>query len=405
MNHILDFEFTTPSAEALAQSARNSMTTSLKQSETPSENNQLSYPGESASSKEHVSDNKMAHINSRHDPFSPIYETNNTMATITSLDAPLSSTWPSTTSSEDAITSSTEPSEAYSNKPLSHPWSLASSQECEHNYDMSPMTSLDAPLSPAWPSTLSSEDFPPPSPKPKRTFPPRQIPWPWSLARSEEHRIIKANDHFPFLKLPMELRHIIYKLHLSKGGDFNAIPMFCHRRPVIGVNLLATCKQIYVEAVQYVYLGRTWNVGEEWMDPDMPLGSFPLFDDSFYFGDMSDRALARIEKLRISIPVPSRCLTVAVKALRMHKLEKMEGLRSLDVAFQLCGCAPTRIHGSYFAGSLLWELFTIGEDRCIEIARTSMPANRRKELQRNVKYVHSHETQFLASHCKVFAPR
>ncbi|TIA67686.1 hypothetical protein D6C83_01857, partial [Aureobasidium pullulans] len=258
MDYILDFEFTTPSAEALVQSARNSMTTSLKQSETPSENNQLSYPGESASSKEHVSDNKMAQINSRHDPFSPIYETNNTMATI---------------------------------------------------------TSLDAPLSPAWPSTLSSEDFPPPSPKPKRTFPPRQTPWPWSLARSEEHRIIKANDHFPFLKLPMELRHIIYKLHLSKGGDFNAIPMFCHRRPVIGVNLLATCKQIYVEAVQYVYLGRTWNVGEEWMDPDMPLGSFPLFDDSFYFGDMSDRALARIEKLRISIPVPSRRLTVAVKAL------------------------------------------------------------------------------------------
>ncbi|TIA23962.1 hypothetical protein D6C80_00485 [Aureobasidium pullulans] len=348
MNYILDFEFTTPSAEALVQSARNSMTTSLKQSETPSENNQLSYPWESASSKEHVSDNKMAHINSRHDPFSPIYETNNTMATI---------------------------------------------------------TSLDAPLSPAWPSTLSSEDFPPPSPKPKRTFPPRQTPWPWSLARSEEHRIIKANDHFPFLKLPTELRHIIYKLHLSKGGDFHAIPMFSHRRPVIGVNLLATCKQIYVEAIQYVYLGRTWNVGEEWMDPDMPLASFPMFDDSFYFGAMSDRALARIEKLRISIPVPSRCLTVAAKALRMHKLEKMEGLRSLDVAFQLCGCAPARINGSYFAGSLLWEMLTVGDDRCVEIARTSMPANRRKELQMNVKYVHSHETQFLASHCKLLAPK
>ncbi|OBW69729.1 MAG: Uncharacterized protein AUREO_001790 [Aureobasidium pullulans] len=203
----------------------------------------------------------------------------------------------------------------------------------------------------------------------------------------------------------MELRHIIYKLHLSKGGDFNAIPMFCHRRPVIGVNLLATCMQIYVEAVQYVYLGRTWNVGEEWMDPDMPLGSFPMFDDSFYFGAMSDRALACIEKLRISIPVPSRCLTVAAKALRMHKLEKMEGLRSLDVAFQLCGCAPARINGSYFAGSLLWEMLTVGDDRCVEIARTSMPANRRKELQMNVKYVHSHETQFLASHCKLFAPK
>ncbi|THY69563.1 hypothetical protein D6C86_08905 [Aureobasidium pullulans] len=98
MGYILDLDFTTSSAEALAQSARDSMTTSLKQSETPSENDQISYP------------------------------------------------------------------------------------------------------------------------------------------------IIKANDHFPFLKLPTELRHVIYKLHSSKGGDFDAIPMFSHRRPVIGVNLLATCK-------------------------------------------------------------------------------------------------------------------------------------------------------------------
>jgi hypothetical protein len=80
---------------------------------------------------------------------------------------------------------------------------------------------------------------------------------------------------FDFLRLPPELRNRIYQLHLSKEGDidhqrlfdegphirFNPPAVEYPLKPVLDVNILRVCRQIYNEAVTFAYADRMWILG------------------------------------------------------------------------------------------------------------------------------------------------
>ncbi|THW74443.1 hypothetical protein D6D18_10111 [Aureobasidium pullulans] len=76
---------------------------------------------------------------------------------------------------------------------------------------------------------------------------------------------------FDFLRLPRELRDLVYSLHLSKPGKvgYEGDDDYCVQRtddqpaikPTIGINILRVCKQIYDEAVTYAYIDRKWAMG------------------------------------------------------------------------------------------------------------------------------------------------
>ncbi|THZ10173.1 hypothetical protein D6C95_00742 [Aureobasidium pullulans] len=76
---------------------------------------------------------------------------------------------------------------------------------------------------------------------------------------------------FDFLRLPRELRDLVYSLHLSKPGKvgYEGDDDYCVQRiddeiafkPTIGINILRVCRQIYDEAVTYAYIDRKWAMG------------------------------------------------------------------------------------------------------------------------------------------------
>lgn len=61
---------------------------------------------------------------------------------------------------------------------------------------------------------------------------------------------------FPFLHLPCELRYEIYRYHLSRRGSIILLDTEDgdeYGRPILGVNLLLTCRQVYNEAANILY--------------------------------------------------------------------------------------------------------------------------------------------------------
>ncbi|KAH0370192.1 hypothetical protein KCU65_g2880, partial [Aureobasidium melanogenum] len=91
---------------------------------------------------------------------------------------------------------------------------------------------------------------------------------------------IAANlsSNFDFLKLPLELRNHIYSLHLSNEGEVGykaedqLLQEITHDepaiKPLLGVNFLRVCKQVYDEAVLYAYRNRKWAMGYAPITPD-----------------------------------------------------------------------------------------------------------------------------------------
>ncbi|KAG9572357.1 hypothetical protein KCU77_g1881, partial [Aureobasidium melanogenum] len=83
---------------------------------------------------------------------------------------------------------------------------------------------------------------------------------------------------FDFLGLPLELRQSIYRLHLSDGGEIgyktydDSLQEIAHDepaiKPLLGVNFLRVCKQVYNEAVLFAYANRKWAMGNAPIIPD-----------------------------------------------------------------------------------------------------------------------------------------
>lgn len=140
--------------------------------------------------------------------------------------------------------------------------------------------------------------------------------------------VIAPSGVFNFLGLPSELRNRIYQLHLSKSGDvayrkwsFPFLRIVYDRamtKPFVGVNLLRVCRQIYLEAIEYAYTDRTWDLGCD-------------HQCARRLGDMPSGTVEKIQLLKLLARVDLQDPTLSVRSFTMGNISKMRSLRTLNI--------------------------------------------------------------------------
>lgn len=150
---------------------------------------------------------------------------------------------------------------------------------------------------------------------------------------------------FNFLGLPSELRNRIYQLHLSKGGGV-AYRHWNHpllrnsyddpiNIPFVGINLLRVCRQIYLEAIKYVYTDRTWDLGCD-------------HSCARRLSHMPSGTVEKIQHLKLIAPVDLQDPTPSVRSFTMGDLTKMKSLQTVDVWVAGGSSETSEIGATYF---------------------------------------------------------
>lgn len=144
------------------------------------------------------------------------------------------------------------------------------------------------------------------------------------------------SDFFDFLSLPLELRNGIYYLPQSSGGEVDYLEAdddseeITHDepalKPVLGVNILRVCKQIYDEAVLFAYANRKWALRYA------PQTASGLTTDCIHRLACMPRATAeRIQHLGLNIDVNLWEPDNLVRSIAMGDLTKLKWLRTLEL--------------------------------------------------------------------------
>ena len=138
-----------------------------------------------------------------------------------------------------------------------------------------------------------------------------------------------------FFSLPLELRTQIYRLCLLPKQENTqtrkqAVTVKTHMKSRVGLNLLLGCKEIYVEAVQYAYEYRWWQIGNvPVQSPQRPLdGSTPIFDGPALMASINSQTMAKIKNLSFRIPITMHG-GFAASPVVLGALDSMEGLSNV----------------------------------------------------------------------------
>ncbi|KAH0168539.1 hypothetical protein KCU67_g3441, partial [Aureobasidium melanogenum] len=140
---------------------------------------------------------------------------------------------------------------------------------------------------------------------------------------------------FNFLGLPLELRHSIYRLHLSNEGGVgykadDLLPEITYDEPAIksplGVNLLRVCKQIYNEAVPFAYDNRQWAMGYAPTTPDrLTVSCAPRL------ACIPPATAEKIQRLSLNIEITLKTPYDLIRSIAMGDLTKLKSLRTLEL--------------------------------------------------------------------------
>ena len=141
---------------------------------------------------------------------------------------------------------------------------------------------------------------------------------------------------FDFLGLPRELCDRICRLHLSNQGEVDYLEAddnteeITHDKPAIkpllGVNLLRVCKQIYDEAVLYAYEKRKWAMGYAPITPDKL-----TIDCAQRVACIPPTTAEKIQHLAMNIEVTFKEPYDAVRSIAMGDLTKLQSLRTFEL--------------------------------------------------------------------------
>jgi hypothetical protein len=137
---------------------------------------------------------------------------------------------------------------------------------------------------------------------------------------------------FNFLELPSELRNRIYQLHLSKEGNIEYPmdedvlgPSIYDKpltKPIMGINILRVCRQIYNEAITYAYTNRRWSLG----------GPFTCAERLTH---IPSGTVEKIQRLRLNVANPLYASSPVV-SVTVGDVTKMKSLKSLELVVVLC---------------------------------------------------------------------
>ncbi|KAG9948352.1 hypothetical protein KCU85_g5045, partial [Aureobasidium melanogenum] len=155
------------------------------------------------------------------------------------------------------------------------------------------------------------------------------------------------SDFFDFLSLPLELRNGIYYLPQSSGGEVDYLEAdddseeITHDepalKPVLGVNILRVCKQIYDEAVLFAYTNRKWAMG---FAPQTSDGLTIVCAQRL--ACIPNDTAEKVERLSLDNIIDLWSPTNIITSVAMGDLTKMKSLHTieLDLIFE-CGSDPS----------------------------------------------------------------
>lgn len=116
---------------------------------------------------------------------------------------------------------------------------------------------------------------------------------------SKSELVIPAKKPTTFFSLPIEIRTIIYKMHLPQTTSITLCSCLHAKRSDLGVNLLRTCRRIYLEASQYAYSSRLFKTSGSCI---LCCQNLTLMDSRF-LNHLQKTALNRIENLELRFHV------------------------------------------------------------------------------------------------------
>ncbi|KAH0371007.1 hypothetical protein KCU65_g2175, partial [Aureobasidium melanogenum] len=139
-----------------------------------------------------------------------------------------------------------------------------------------------------------------------------------------------------FLSLPIELRIMIYKLHLPSTTNITLCSHPQVPKADLGTDILYTCRQVYLEATQYAYGNRLFRYR-------CPLGLCTrnlTLNDSRFLQHLTNSAVDRIERLELAVHVDCvhsyrasvssyRAARYAIPYVRLSNIAKMQSLNYL----------------------------------------------------------------------------
>ncbi|KAH0383302.1 hypothetical protein KCU92_g5519, partial [Aureobasidium melanogenum] len=143
---------------------------------------------------------------------------------------------------------------------------------------------------------------------------------------------------FNFLGLPLELRHSIYRLHLTNEGEVDYLELgddtkdiTCTHdkpaiKPLLGVNILRVCKQIYNEAVLFAYDNRKWAMGYAPITPDRL-----TVNCAQRLACIPPTTARKIQHLGLNIDITLKTPYNLVRSIAMGDLTKLKSLRTLEL--------------------------------------------------------------------------
>lgn len=129
-----------------------------------------------------------------------------------------------------------------------------------------------------------------------------------------------------FLSLPIEIRTMIYKTHLPQTTGITLCSCLHRQKSDLGVNLLRTCRQVYLEASQYAYSSRLFKTSSSCT---LCCQNLTLIDSRF-LNHVHKSALDRIETLEcgfhVNCATSHRASVSSYRATRASRVDVRLGI-------------------------------------------------------------------------------
>lgn len=167
---------------------------------------------------------------------------------------------------------------------------------------------------------------------------------------SESELVITKKKPTTFLSLPIELRIIVYKLHLPSTTNISLCSHPDTPKADLGTNILYTCRQIYLEASQYAYGNRLF----KYRCPSGLCTRNLTLNDSKFLRHLTKSAVDKIERLELAVHIDclysyrasvssyraARYMTPYVRLANTAKMQSLNHLRIKVVLVNFVCCVP-----------------------------------------------------------------
>lgn len=157
---------------------------------------------------------------------------------------------------------------------------------------------------------------------------------------SKSEPVTPVKEPRTFFSLPIERRTIIYEMHLPQTTSITLCSCLHAKRSDLGVNLLRTCRRIYLEASQYAYSSRLFKTSGSCI---LCCQNLTLID-SRYLKHLQTSALNRIENLELRFHV--NCATsyrASVSSYRATRAPRTDVRLGITATMQSLNCLCIKV--------------------------------------------------------------